>query len=210
MVLDKKEARAWAGKVAQSCGEFIAALPERELPEPKEMVAVTDVNVEKSAIKARKIPNPPKENSTGETLAVGTEKKSVETGGHQQVKVALKEADQRMGEAWKKASDEITVTIALRRKTSLKSAGEVKGTNAFGLFEYDVKSVHRGTYPSERILVAHMIVLKRRLTGPNRFDEGKVMDLTLKKLSYYSNLEKLELVNQLGVNPAAPIYVPKF
>ncbi|MEM7010466.1 MAG: hypothetical protein AAF585_03180, partial [Verrucomicrobiota bacterium] len=107
-------------------------------------------------------------------------------------------------------SEEIMVELVLKSKSKIENLNEVSYNNEFGLYEYEVKKVSKGEYPYDTVRVAHMLVLHKKFTGANRFEEGKTYYLTLVKRSKYPRLEQVQLFDDLPMDLDLPIYICKF
>ncbi len=107
-------------------------------------------------------------------------------------------------------SEEVQVRLKLVKKSQVRHVNEVSYKSAFGLFEYEVEKVFRGSYPFETIRIAHMIVMNKEFTGPNKFELGEVYHLTLVKMEKYPSLQRIQMVDQLDLNLDLPVYICKF
>ncbi|MEM1296090.1 MAG: hypothetical protein AAGH89_12055, partial [Verrucomicrobiota bacterium] len=108
------------------------------------------------------------------------------------------------------ASEEIQVRLKLVQKSQIEHLNEVMYSSAFGLYEYEVEEVYKGNYPHKTLRLAHMIVLNKKFTGPNKFEPGDVYHLTLVMMKKYPSLQRVQMVDQLDLNLDLPIYICKF
>jgi hypothetical protein len=109
-----------------------------------------------------------------------------------------------------KTSEEVSVQIVLRAKSTIENLSEVSYDNAFSLYEYEVVKIEDGEYPYDKIRVAHMVVLHKKFTGARNFEVGKTYHLTLVKQSKYPRLERVQLDDDLPMDLDLPIYICKF
>ena len=81
--------------------------------------------------------------------------------------------------------------------------------SALGVFEYEVVSVIRGTYPGKTIRIAHLIVMNNEFTTINQRAPGFRMSLEVEPLSKYPNLEKIQTIDDLDPAYDLDLFVPK-
>ncbi len=223
------ESTDWAAKVADDFTGFVSHLDS--YPKPSVVVSVslpTDVTEAEQprpvvAAKIIGMPDPapePKETvgmaepevTVGSTSKVpaSSETASTQVGAPRTTEESKVAAPGNLDLAETKASDEVQVKLKLLKKSQINHLNEVIYSSAFGLFEYEVEEVLAGTYPHKTLRIAHMIVLNKEFTGPNRFTPGKSYHLTLVKMDKYPSLQRIQMVDQLELDLDLPIYVCKF
>jgi hypothetical protein len=104
---------------------------------------------------------------------------------------------------------ELEIEIALRQKSEARSLAEITYRSALGIFEYDVIRIHRGSYSSKTIRIAHLIVRNNQYTSINRWPLGHRKSLLVERLARYPNLLKLQTFDDLEPAYDLPVFVPK-
>ncbi len=103
----------------------------------------------------------------------------------------------------------VTVTLKLLAKSSAGDPADVEGGRALGVFDYEVVAVHGGSYPHERIRVAHGIVWNRRQVGAANWEIGRTVALGLVPMSRYPALQRLPLVDSGRPMEGISLYTPR-
>ena len=193
------ESRAWASKVAVDFAAYIDKLDSKLILakgeegeiKAKPLVADADGPIQTQSTDEPASSDQQKETKGAENRTIG----SITSGA---------------SEMSAKAGNEIQLKLKLSNKSQVEHLNEVTYNSAFGIFEYDVEEVYKGEYPFDKVRIAHMIVLNKRYTGPNRFKIGSNYYLTLVKISKYPSLERVQMIDKLPINLDMPIYVCKF
>lgn len=107
------------------------------------------------------------------------------------------------------ASPPLQLEVVLLRKSAVRNLSEVTYRSALGVFEYEVVSVIRGTYPGKTIRIAHLIVMNNEFTTINQRAPGFRMSLEVEPLSKYPNLEKIQTIDDLDPAYDLDLFVPK-
>ncbi|MEM0895971.1 MAG: hypothetical protein AAGJ79_03720 [Verrucomicrobiota bacterium] len=119
------------------------------------------------------------------------------------VKVAARTAEQKKepvpvvveGRTAKHTGGAIDVELRLVRKSALPAG---TSRNTFGVFEYEVLRVNRGSYGGKLIRVAHGLHWSGRVTATATKQLGSTTSVRLVPLSNYANLAFIPTVNDLG------------
>ncbi|MCG8602394.1 MAG: hypothetical protein MI807_19775 [Verrucomicrobiales bacterium] len=106
-------------------------------------------------------------------------------------------------------SSELELELKLVEKSELKNLSELDYSNALGVYEYEVMNVRRGSYPFDRIRIAHGIVFQKKYTSAAKREIGTEMALTVVPLSEYKTLSTWQMVDDLRMNGELSIYTPK-
>lgn len=106
-------------------------------------------------------------------------------------------------------SSELELELKLVEKSELKNLSELDYSNALGVYEYEVTNVRRGSYPFDRIRIAHGIVFQKKYTSAAKREIGTEMALTVVPLSKYKTLSTWQMVDDLRMNGELSIYTPK-
>lgn len=106
-------------------------------------------------------------------------------------------------------SSELELELKLVEKSELKNLSELDYSNALGVYEYEVMNVRRGSYPFDRIRIAHGIVFQKKYTSAAKREIGTGMALTVVPLSKYKTLSTWQMVDDLRMNGELSIYTPK-
>ncbi|MFT4546485.1 MAG: hypothetical protein ACI8XO_001042 [Verrucomicrobiales bacterium] len=107
------------------------------------------------------------------------------------------------------AGGAVVLSLELLKPSTLESPQATPGGKALGLFEYRVLAVESGSYPNEKIRIAHGIVWDGRFTGIARKEAGWSTSIELVPIATYPTLMNLPLENDLSADSDIPIYVPK-
>lgn len=211
----------WASKVTADFRSFIERLEEMPEPtlvmaptKPVEVAAVTPPkpSVEKPAEEmaptaktSAQVAEVAPENASSNTETIGSE-----NAGTQSAEKAPAPTPGNLDLPAGEASDEVQVKLKLVKKSQIEHLNEVTYSSAFGLYEYEVQEVFKGNYPYKTLRLAHMIVLNKKFTGPNKFEPGDVYHLTLVKMNKYPSLQRVQMIDQLDLNLDLPVYICKF
>ena len=102
----------------------------------------------------------------------------------------------------------LKVEAVLTEKTPFLHPENSTYRNALACYEYKVVRVLEGTYPQDRLRVAHVVMRNRQLRPEINWSPGRREILTLVPLASYPDTEKLEALDELP-EAALPLLTPR-